>query len=129
MENNFKYIVYVTINLVNYKYYIGVHQTKDPNIFDSYYGCGCYGNTPSTYQYAKTAFQFALKKYGPKNFRRFVIGIFNTAEEAYKIEELLVNSEMLKRKDLYNMCLGGTHSGGFTKEINQYDLCGNYIKT
>jgi hypothetical protein len=39
MKNNFKYIVYQTINLVNNKIYIGVHRTN-PDIFDGYIGNG-----------------------------------------------------------------------------------------
>jgi hypothetical protein len=35
-----KYIVYQTLNKVNNKIYIGVHQTENPEIFDGYYGCG-----------------------------------------------------------------------------------------
>ena len=31
-----KYIVYVTINLINFKYYIGVHGVVDENKFDGY---------------------------------------------------------------------------------------------
>lgn len=35
-----KYIVYQTTNLINNKIYIGVHKTKNPDIFDGYLGCG-----------------------------------------------------------------------------------------
>ena len=36
-----KYIVYITINLCNGKFYIGVHETN-PDIFDGYIGNGIY---------------------------------------------------------------------------------------
>ena len=35
------YIVYITINLCNGKFYIGVHRTN-PDIFDGYIGNGIY---------------------------------------------------------------------------------------
>ena len=47
-----KYIVYKTTNLINNYIYIGVHKTQDPNIFDSYIGCGVYINKPYTYEKA-----------------------------------------------------------------------------
>ena len=31
------YIVYLTINLKNFKKYIGVHKTHDANVFDGYF--------------------------------------------------------------------------------------------
>ena len=40
MENNLVYIVYCTTCTENGKIYIGVHKTKDPNIFDGYIGNG-----------------------------------------------------------------------------------------
>ena len=36
MENNLKFIVYCTTNIVNNKIYIGVHKTENPDIFDGY---------------------------------------------------------------------------------------------
>ena len=36
----FYYIVYKTTCLVNNYIYVGVHKTKDPNIFDGYLGRG-----------------------------------------------------------------------------------------
>ena len=55
MENNFKYIIYQTINLVNNKIYIGVHKTN-PTIFDGYIGNGVNINHPSTYMNPKYPF-------------------------------------------------------------------------
>ena len=70
-----KYIVYLTKNLINNKIYIGVHQTDNPNKFDGYIGCGVYTTQNSSYNHPKTAFQFAVKKYGPKNFKRTILKI------------------------------------------------------
>lgn len=132
IENNlkkFKYIVYETTNLVNNKIYIGVHQTEDPNKFDGYIGCGVYCNQPYTYMHAKTAFQFAVKKHGPSNFKRKTLAVFNTPHEAFLLEEELVNEEFLKRDDVYNMILGG--EGGYflsnRVKVFRYDENGNYL--
>ena len=126
---NWKYIVYKTINLVNNKIYIGLHKTKDPEIFDGYIGNGVYNTQPYTYEHAKTAFQYAVKKYGPKNFRRYTIAVFDTVEEASDLEDQLVNKKFLERSDVYNMVLGGL--GGYfvfsRLKVYQYDLKGNYI--
>ena len=132
-ENNikFKYIVYQTTNVVNNKIYIGVHKTINPNIFDGYLGCGVKINDTSTYEHAKTAFQYAVKKYGPKNFKRQTLAIFDTEIEAYKLEELLVTEEFLSRNDVYNMVLGG-FSGMYSSEkikIHLYDKRGHFITT
>jgi len=124
------YIVYQTTNIINNKIYIGIHKTKDPNVFDGYIGCGVYISQPYTYQHAKTAFQHAVKKYGPKNFRRQTIAIFDTIEEASDLEEQIVNEKFLARSDVYNMVLGGL--GGYfiynRIKVYQYDLNGNFIK-
>jgi len=40
METNYKWIVYLTTNLVNKKIYVGVHKTLTPDVFDGYIGCG-----------------------------------------------------------------------------------------
>lgn len=129
MENNLKYIVYCTTNLINNKIYIGVHRTN-PEIFDGYIGNGIYINNPSCYEHSKTAFQFAVKKYGPKNFKRTTIAIFDEEEDAYTLEEAIVNKEFLQRKDVYNLALGGVFGAWYSnqKEVFQYDLQGNFVK-
>ena len=78
METNLKeYIVYMTINLVNNKIYIGVHKTENPNIFDGYIGCNVKINSPSTYMNPSTPFQYAVKKYGIKSFKREILFIYD----------------------------------------------------
>lgn len=130
MENNLvKYIVYCTTCVVNNKIYIGVHKTN-PNIYDSYVGNGCYSNQPHTYKFSKTKFQAAINKYGIKNFRRATIAVFDTADEAYALEEEIVNEQFLSRPDVYNMALGG--KGGSwnltAQTVYQYDSTGLFIR-
>lgn len=123
-----KYIVYCTTNLVNKKIYIGVHQTNSDK-FDGYIGCGVYVSKPSTYNHPKTAFQYAVQKYGPKNFQRVTIKEFENSEDAYNLEHDIVTLEFLKRSDVYNQAIGGLGGDVPNNSIpcHQYDLKGNYI--
>lgn len=124
-----KYIVYQTTNLVNNKIYIGVHKTINPDIFDGYYGCGL--SKSNNYWFLKnpyTPFHLAVAKYGLKNFKRTIISIFDTAEEAYALEAQIVNRDFIKRNDTYNVSIGG-NGGNFYFPINQFDLNGDFICT
>lgn len=124
-----KVIVYCTTNIINKKIYIGVHLCND-NEKGIYLGCGVYNNQPHTYNHPKTKFQYAVQKYGPKNFKRIVIKEFDNEEDAYFMESEIVNEKFLKRPDVYNMVLGGR--GGDiaenAKKCYQYDLEGNFIQ-
>ena len=129
MEKQWKYIVYETTNLINGKIYVGLHKTEIPDVFDKYLGNGIISTQPYTYMYAKTAFQYAVKKYGPENFRRKTLAVFDTVEEASDLEEQIVNEKFLEREDVYNMVLGGL--GGYfisnRVKVYQYDVNGNYL--
>lgn len=122
-----KYIVYQTTNKVNNKIYIGVHSTETDE-FDGYIGNGVSIYRPATYMNPKTPFQCAVKKYGVKNFIRTTIQEFEKEEDAYKLEELLVNEQFLKREDVYNLALGGriTELANPRKKVYMYDLDGNF---
>ena len=96
-----EYIVYETTNLVNNKFYIGVHKTEDSNVFDGYIGCGVYMQHPSSYMNPKTPFQFAVKKYGIKNFKRKILKVFDNVDDALKLEAELVDINFIKRTDTY----------------------------
>ena len=102
MENdlilNMKYIVYITVNVINNKIYVGVHNTENPEIFDGYLGCGVNINTPSSYKNSKTPFQFAVNRYGINSFKRIVLYVFNSKEEAYNKEVEIVTQEFINRK-------------------------------
>lgn len=130
MENNFKYIVYQTINIVNNKIYVGYHKTKDPYKFCGYIGNGVNINYPSTYMNPKYPFQYAVKKYGTVSFKRSVLYVFDTEEEALKKEAEIVNEEFIKRNDTYNIALGGRKRPYIPeyKKIYQFNTDGLLLK-
>jgi group I intron endonuclease len=102
-ESKHIYIVYRTTNLVNGKFYIGVHKQDFflPIIFDGYLGSGL-------------MLKRAIKKYGEENFIRETLHIFYTAKEAYKKEKEIVNENFVNRRDNYNLCGGGQGNRGFS---------------
>lgn len=122
-----KYIVYCTTNIINQKIYIGVHETQNPEIFDYYIGNGVYANRPSTYMKPKYAFHYAVKKYGPKNFKRAILYIYDTLDEALLKEGELVTPEFIKLNTNYNMIPGG---GQFRTgdPIYQFNKDGSLVK-
>ena len=124
-----KYIVYQTTSKVNNKIYIGVHKTENPEVFDGYLGNGVYIYRPSSYMHPKTHFQYAVKKYGVKNFIRTTLRVFDTEEDAYKLEAEIVNEDFVKRDDTYNLVLGGRDTSQFMVKVYMYDLDGNYVRS
>ena len=123
-----KYIVYLTTNLINNKIYIGVHGTEDPNKWDHYLGCAVFDNVPNSYNKRQTPFQCAVAKYGPKNFNRKTLRIFDNLQDALDLERWLVCPSFIERTDTYNITLGGGIPPTLEKRIYQYDLDGNFIK-
>jgi len=123
-----KYIVYVTKNIVNDVLYIGVHQTKDPNVFDGYIGCGVNINKPNSYYNPKTPFQMAVKTYGPKKFIRNIIKVFDIKEDAYKLESELITWKEVYSDKYYNATPGGAIPEYSDYPIYQYNINGEYLK-
>ncbi len=120
-----KYIVYITINLCNGKFYIGTHKTN-PETFDGYIGCGIYRASQANEDYP---FHRAVKKYGYDNFKRTTLRVFETQEEAYAFEAELVTQTLLRSKNCYNIQKGGYGGTGFTsKKVYQFALNGNFMK-
>ena len=124
-----KYIVYITINLCNGKFYIGVHRTN-PNTFDGYIGCGIYRVSQATKDYV---LHKAVRKYGYENFKRTIIKIFPDNEEgrkqAFELEAILVNETLLKSKSTYNTALGESTTENLMKTVYMFDLNGNYLRS
>ena len=87
-----KYTIYQIINTLNGKVYIGKHQTE--NINDCYFGSG-------------VALKEAIKKYGKENFVKEILFVFDTEEEMNAKERELITEEFVRRKDTYNLGVGG----------------------
>ena len=85
------YTVYRTVNVVNGKFYIGVHKTSNPH--DEYLGSG------------KLITQ-AILKYGVGNFRKEILDIFDKPEPAFELERQLVDNQ-LGLPGCYNLKRGG----------------------
>lgn len=122
-----KYIVYQTTNKENGKLYIGVHKTNNPDIFDGYIGNGIY--VGYSLENPKTAYQYALKKYGYQSFIRTTLKVFDTEEEAYDYEAQVVTLEFIKSDNNYNIKTGGIHGSWNFKTVYQFDYSGKLIKT
>lgn len=121
----YKWILYCTVCDKNGKIYIGVHKTKNPDKFDGYIGGGW--EVGWEIKHPKTAYEFALKKYGYSSFKRFTFYVTDNEQDAYDLERKIVNPEFIKNKNNYNTHLGGK-GGGKPKKFYQYDLQGNFIK-
>ena len=122
-----KYIVYQTVNKENGKIYIGVHKTENPNIFDGYIGNGI--KVGYSLENPKTAFQYALKKYGYDSFIRTTLKVFDTEEDAYDEEARIVTLDFIKSDNNYNIKTGGIHGAWNFKKMYQFSLKGELIKT
>lgn len=116
-----KYCVYMHINKINNKKYIGMTSRK-PNIR--------FGKNGKNYYNAKHFFN-AINKYGWENFEHIILFKNLTKEEAEQKEIELISKYYTTDKYFgYNISKGGT--GGNNKDvfpIKKYDLYGNYICT
>lgn len=131
MDLIYKWIIYLTVNTVNQKTYIGVHKI-DTDKFDGYIGCGVNIYRPASYKKSKTPFQYAVNKYGIDKFVRTTLFTFDNEEEAYKKEAELVNEEFVKNPKTYNLILGGrlnTNHAKQYREVHMYDKSGEYIRS
>lgn len=90
-ETMFHY-VYCIENLINGKVYVGKHSTDD--LDDGYMGSGKLLNR-------------AIKKHGIENFRKHVLAMFETSEEAFDLERQLVTEEFVADENTYNLIEGG----------------------
>lgn len=133
----YKWIVYITVNRCNGKFYIGVHKTINPDIFDNYIGGGIYSQAGAKYlqkknkkRNAEVAFVNAVVKYGYKNFKRTTIKVFDNEKDAYYLESVLVNEKLIASKQCYNMALGGRMTFNcIEKKVYKFALDGEFLRS
>ena len=88
------HILYKTTNLINGKYYIGIHSTNDLN--DGYIGSG--------YLLWKS-----IDKHGLNNFKCENLKIFKSREKLLRAERIWVNQKFIELDNNYNMVVGGSN--------------------
>lgn len=93
------HFLYKTTNLLNGKFYVGMHSTYDMD--DGYLGSGL-------------KLRRSIRKYGIENFKIEYLEFFENRELLALREKNLVNESLLKDPLCMNLKLGG--NGGFTKE-------------
>lgn len=84
--------IYETRNKINNKIYVGVRSSK--HFDDGYFGSGI-------------LLKRAINKYGIENFNKRILWVFGSAESAYQKEYEIVDKSFVKRKDTYNIAIGG----------------------
>ena len=94
-QHKYHYI-YKTINLINGKYYIGMHSTSDLN--DGYIGSG-------------DKIRKSIRKYGKENFKFEIVEMLPDRITLKKRESEIINEELLSDKMCMNLVYGG--GGGY----------------
>jgi len=90
------YYTYRVTNLLDGRYYIGVHSHSEP-VDHSYYGSGI-------------RIKRAIEKHGRENFTLEVLQYHSTEAAAYEHEKQLLTEEVLSDEKCYNLNVGG-HGG------------------
>ncbi len=93
------YFLYKTTNLINGKYYYGMHSTK--KLDDGYLGSGKY-------------LRRSIIKYGIENFKIEIIEFFDNREDLCIAEKNIITEAVLIDENCMNLKPGGF--GGFSKE-------------
>ena len=102
------HIIYRTTNLLNNRYYIGMHSTE--NIDDGYLGSG-------------RRIKAEIKKYGKDYFVREVLEELPTYEALKLREKEIVNEALLADPLNINLKIGGEGGGKFIDAEHQQKCC------
>lgn len=103
--------LYKTTNLVNKKFYLGVHTTEDIA-----FGCD---NWEDPYVGSGHNIWAALKKYGRDKFQVEIVAYFDEEDYAYDAEKDIVTEEWLTTNKgvCYNINVGGNKPPKMTSEV------------
>jgi hypothetical protein len=101
------YTIYKTTNLINKKFYIGKHQTNNPQ--DNYLGSG-------------KALLDAILKYGKENFKKEVLFEYDNEASMNQKEKEIITEEFVNRPDTYNIGIGGEGGPHFKGKTHTKDV-------
>lgn len=90
--DGYYHFLYRTTNLINDRFYIGIHSTRI--LEDGYLGSG-------------KRLQFEIKKYGKENFKREILEYFENRKTLLEKEEQIVNITLLNNPLILNLAKGG----------------------
>jgi group I intron endonuclease len=99
------HFLYKTTNLLNGKFYIGIHSTS--NLKDGYLGSG-------------TRLRRSIRRNGKENFKIEYLEFFENRELLVEREKQLVNEDLLKDDNCMNLKPGGY--GGICNEIHKLNF-------
>lgn len=122
-----RYYIYKTTCLPTGKYYYGVHSERRKS--DGYIGCGVVSQGTAEAlkrKNVKSAFIDSVIKYGYKSFKKEILQYFHSAEDAYEVEELIVDELEVKNKMCLNTRLGGV--GGAVQSTKKKTVIIDCIK-
>lgn len=86
------YTIYKTTNIVDGKFYLGMHKTK--RLDDRYIGSG-------------KRLKRAIVKHGREAFQCEILFVFDNPEEMYAKEIELITEDLVKDPQCYNLTVGG----------------------
>lgn len=95
------HFIYKTTNLMNNKYYIGMHSTD--NLDDGYISSG-------------KKLWSSINKYGKENHSVIILEYLSNRELLKDREKTIVNKELLNDKMCMNLVIGGEGGRGFTSK-------------
>lgn len=99
IKNKHYHFFYKTTNMINEKYYYGIHSTK--NLNDKYLGSGKY-------------LRNSIRKYGEQNFKIEILEFFENREALLEKEKSFINEKLLLEENCMNLRPGGF--GGFSSK-------------
>jgi group I intron endonuclease len=109
MSNSIKskklHFIYKTTNLLNGRFYIGMHSTN--NIKDGYIGSG-------------TRLRHAIRKYGLENFQIEILEFCETREKLIEREKQIITEKHIHDVNCYNLKFGGLGGGKFYSKEHQF---------
>ena len=103
-EKQYHYL-FKTTNLINSKFYVGMHSTND--LEDEYLGSG-------------KRLRYSINKYGKDNFVKEIITFFKDRNELIEAEKNLVNLELIKEELCMNLMIGGTGGSQTPEKLNKW---------